>query len=512
MCGIAAIIQRTTTIDTAAGQKRAEHLTEMLARIKTRGDAENFAEIATGPGYALGTNRLAIVDRAHGRQPLRDASGDVSVVFNGEIYNYLALRAELETQGYVFATHSDTEVLLHGYQHWGDALCQRLDGMFAFVVVDARHGRLLAARDHIGIKPIYYAQEEDRWLFASEQKSILPWSKNVQTVLPGTFVRETGAVTRYFDLGAAPRTAHNGAITQLSGALRELLATAVKNHVQTDLPIAVMFSGGIDSTVVLHFARQYHHDVTAVTVGLEGAADIDVARRYCAEHDVRHVVRHFTEEELIRRVPAAVRGGEFFEAIDVIDTAIASFAYEAVQELGIKVALCGEGSDEILAGYDLFRKHPHPVALTEYRVGNLHRTDLQRVDRAAMMHSVEARVPFLDRDVLRFAYGLPLNVKLRDGIEKWILREAVRDLLPAYIADRPKVRMPDGSGVKNVLIAHAEREAARRPLALDAPLFDTPQARFFLAQYLEAGFPLPTERHRRKGFDYSETGYFEFVS
>ncbi len=512
MCGIAAIIERKTNGHPAASEQRQKDLMVMLSLIRRRGDEQGYGETGAGPGYVMGTNRLAIVDREHGRQPLRDRSGHISVVFNGEIYNHLELRAELQAHGYVFQTHSDTEVLVHGYQHWGEKLCQKLDGMFAFVIVDSANGSFLAARDHIGIKPLYYAMAEDRWLFASEQKCILPFSNDVMTLLPGTYIRETAAVERYFDLGEPRRGAHEGATEPLARRLRELLDAAVRKRVQTDLPIAVMFSGGIDSTVVLHLARQYHTNITAVTVGLEGAADIQVAKRYCEEYGVRHVVRHFSEEELVARIPDAVLGGEFFEAIDVIDTCIASFAYAEVERLGIKVALCGEGSDEILAGYDLFRHHPDPVELTEYRVSNLHRTDLQRVDRAAMMHSVEARVPFMDKEVLRFAYGLPMNVKLHGTTEKWILREAFRGILPAYIADRPKIRMPDGSGVKNILMVHAEREAGRQDLGFGSPLFDTPQSRFFLGKYMAAGFPPPDTRHRRKGFDYSDTGYFNFIS
>jgi asparagine synthase (glutamine-hydrolysing) len=129
-----------------------------------------------------------------------------------------------------------------------------------------------------------------------------------------------------------------------------------------------------------------------------------------------------------------------------------------------------------------------------------------------MMNSIETRVPFLDRALLEFAYAVPMRMKLRDGVEKWILREAFKGDLPPYILNRPKIRMPDGSGLKNTLM-----EYARQPVDIDdgilrALAIDTPQGAFFLHQYMQAGFSLPTQRFKRPGYDYSDNGYFEFIS
>ncbi len=512
MCGIAAIIDLDGPAGTAAEREaRGAQLLAMLDKIRYRGDREHFGEIAVEDRFALGTNRLAIVDRDHARQPLRDGARRVQVVFNGEIYNHDALRRELQALGHRFETSSDTEVLLQGYLAWDTGLAARLDGIFAFVIVDEERQRFLAVRDHIGIKPLYYAHEDGRWLFASEQKCLLPYSARIHTVPPGTYVDE-GRLRRYFDVTAVPPAPDPEAdLAATVTRFHDYLDEAVRKQVQTDLPVVVMFSGGIDSTIVLHLARKYHPNVTALTVGFEGAADIDVARRFCRDYDIPHIVRHFGRDDLIDVMPSAVYQGEFFEAIDIVDTCVAYFGYREAHRNGFKLALCGEGSDEILAGYDLFRQHAQPAELMRYRVHNLHRTDLQRVDRASMMNSVEARVPFLDKDFLTFAYGLPLSLKLRDGVEKWILREAFRAELPPYIADRPKVRMPDGSGVKSTLMDYANQPVVLSG-AVSATGFETTQAVFFLKHYLDAGFPLPAERHRRAGLDYNEGGYFTFVS
>lgn len=508
MCGIAAMIDpRAGAESESAVRRREQELLSMLGRIRHRGDAGCFGERWAGPGVALGTNRLAIVDREHARQPQADAAGRVRVVFNGELYNHLDLRRELEGLGHVFRTFSDTEVLVHAYLEWGADFPGRLDGMYAFVLYDARRGSFLAARDHIGIKPLYYTVRDGVYSFASEQKCL--WGHgDVVTMAPGTRMLD-GVVSRYADLEAEPPDLTPD---EAVAAYRTLFHEAVRKQVQTDLPIAVMFSGGIDSAAVLHVARKYHPRVTAVTVGVPGAADIVVARRYCEEFGVPHIVADLDREALIESIPDVVYGSEHFEAIDVFDACFGNFAYREVSRHGFKVALCGEGSDEVLAGYDLFRTHEDPVDLMRYRVGNLHRTDLQRVDRSSMMNSVETRVPFMDRDLLTFSYNLPMDTKLRGGVEKWVLRQAFEGDLPPYIANRPKARMPDGSGLKNTLV-----EYARRPADVDEDLLrelgiETQEGAFLLSVYLKAGFPVPKERHKRPGYDYPVNAYFEFVS
>lgn len=510
MCGIAAVIEPGAAAEDAQRTRdRERQLTLMLDKIRHRGDPDCFGELWAGSGVAMGANRLAIVDRPHARQPQADSEASARVVFNGELYNYRELRRDLEQRGRDFRTTSDTEVLVHAYLEWGPAFVDRLDGMFAFVLFDHRQRSILAARDHIGIKPLYYAVAADVHYFVSERKSLLGLSAEIRDLAPGTYLWQ-GAAVRYFDLADAPPAPANDA--EAVARFRELFDSAVSKQVQTDLPVAVMFSGGIDSAAVLHVARRHHPSVTAVTVGFAGAADVQVAQRYCAEFGVPHVVAELDGAALIDRIPAVVYGSELFEAIDVADACFGDFAYRQAKQHGFKVMLCGEGSDEVLAGYDLFKTCDDPHELMRYRVGNLYRTDLQRVDRSSMLNSIETRVPFMDRPLLEFSYALPMRLKLRDNVEKWILREAFRGDLPPYIAERPKMRLPDGSGLKNFLIDYA-----RRPVDLDEELLsglgiDTEEGAFFLQQYLEAGFPVPRERFKRPGFDYPANGYFEFVS
>ena len=508
MCGIAAIIDPTPDT-TSAGRirERERELIAMLDRIRHRGDPECFGERMVDAEIAFGTNRLAIVDREHARQPQSDPDEQVWVIYNGELYGFPKIRRELERLGHRFRTASDTEVIVHAYLEWGEAMLDRLNGMFAFVLYDRRQKSFLAARDHVGIKPLYYLETEGVYRFASEQKCLLRYQGEIHTLEPGTYLKN-GNLTRYFTFNEEPSAISDRDAVQ---RYRELFDNAVRDQVDTDLPVAVTFSGGIDSAAVLCTARKHHPSVTAVTIGFEGAADVEVARRYCREHGIPQIISQLDRAALIDIIPEIVYGAEFFEAIDVMDTCVGYFAFKLAKEHGFKLALCGEGSDEVLAGYDLFKSHPDPLDLVRYRVNNLHRTDLQRVDRSSMMNSVETRVPFMDRRLLEFSYNLPMSMKLRGGVEKWLLREAFRDRLPGYIVNRPKVRMPDGTGMKNTLA-----EYASQPVDLDGIAehlgIDTPQGAFFLKLYLEAGFPIPKERFKRPGYDYSPNGYFEFVS
>ena len=160
MCGIAAIIDHSPS---------ELHLVEMLSIIIHRGDLENFGERRCGSFYAMGTNRLKIVDRPYGRQPISNADHSIHLVMNGEIYNYQHLKQQLQRKGYLFQTNSDTEVLLQSYIEWKEEVIYHLDGIFAFIIIDEKNNDFFAARDHIGIKPLYFARvkEKDAYYFAS---------------------------------------------------------------------------------------------------------------------------------------------------------------------------------------------------------------------------------------------------------------------------------------------------------------------------------------------------------
>jgi len=188
-----------------------------------------------------------------------------------------------------------------------------------------------------------------------------------------------------------------------------------------------------------------------------------------------------------------------------------SNAYKTAAELGFKVILTGDGSDEYLAGYDLFKQSAEPEKLMEYRVGNFYRTDLQRLDRCTMRYSLEARSPFMDKALIEFGYSVPMRLKIKNGVEKWILREACRELLPDYMRNRRKVRTPQGTGLLFRLKEYMDSlDAGVSPDILAKLQITSPGERYLLSKYLEFGYPLPEVRHRKLGLDFHQDGYWVF--
>lgn len=507
MSGIAAFIN----ISSEDMLHAREIVTSMLVSIGHRGEG---GYVLKGSAQAvLGCRRLIFQDNKQQLLSNEVEQKTTFAVLDGAIYNRQELRAELEALGCQFHSPFDEEIVAYGYEIWGEKLVEHLDGMFVFIVYSASRQQFLAARDPLGIKPLYYLIKDGAGIFlASEMKALLP-AEEIATLPPGHILTSNG-VQPYFQL---PKQVHSLEADEKSiqVTFKELLSKAVEKQVQVDGSIGVMLSGGLDSTVLLHLARQFHPNVIAFTVGFKGAEDVEVARRYCEETGVNQEIVFLQQNELVQGLPYAAFVGEFFEPINTMDTCTVSPAFCRAQELGIKVMLCGDGSDELLAGYDFFRTYPDPHYLMWYRLNNNHRTDLQRIDRSSLHFGVEARLPFFDLAFLQYAYRVPFSMKLRGEVDKWILREAFRGELPDYITQRPKIRLPDGSGVQTLLLDYARQQKCEVSSHLLARLGIDPADGamiYFLAQYLKWGYPPPTERYKRSGLDYSENGYFTFVT
>ena len=239
MCGIAV----------AVGWPEAETAVRaLLAGMGHRGDVTD-PSVSPRPGVAMATRRLKIVDMEGGQQPKLSANGQILVSFNGEIYNHLELRRELETLGLAFRSDSDTEVLANALSVWGPAALQRIEGMYAFVAYDAGAGEFLAARDPFGVKPLYLIERGGGYLFASEIRPLLQASEtgNVMLLPPGHWFTR-----RALNPFARPHAPPAVDVRTLDKVMR----TAVHSRVPPDLPFALLFSGGIDSSLVAHYARE----------------------------------------------------------------------------------------------------------------------------------------------------------------------------------------------------------------------------------------------------------------
>ena len=370
----------------------------MLAAIVHRGPDEEGILVA--PPVVAATRRLSIIDLPGGSQPVWNESGTVAVVYNGEIYNFRELRQQLEASGHQFRTRSDTEVIVHAYEQWGEDCAAKFRGMFAFAVVElpqGRNGRATAvflARDPLGIKPLYYARTSEAFLFASEVRALLA-SRCVSpqlsaeavpsyllfgsvcepaTMVQGVFSLPPGhslkiraddplAVpqpklywdfTRHFaePTGTRQKTVPHDSAAAAS-AVRSLLEDSVRGHLIADVPIGVFLSSGLDSTVIAALASRVQKGVHTFTVAFSDSefSEAEIARNTAERLGTQHSELTLSGAEMVARLDEAVASFDQ-PSMDGINTFFVSWA---ARQAGLKVALSGLGSDELFGGYTSFR-------------------------------------------------------------------------------------------------------------------------------------------------------------
>ena len=537
MCGIAGFISPARA-DAAA-------LAPMLARIAHRGP-DGQGTFVEGPA-ALGHCRLAIIDLQGGAQPLYSEDKNFVVVFNGEIYNYRELTAELTALGHTFTTRTDTEVLLHGWEQWGRELLPRLRGMFAFALWDRRAQVLFCARDMFGIKPLYYCRCADgTLLFASEIKAFLDhpsfekqlntaqlplylscqyspgrdtFFAGVQKLLPGHFLEFSEGIvrtTRWVQPAFLP-----GDTPPAPDELEAVLRQSAEAHKIADVEVAGFLSGGVDSAYLTALARP------ARTYTISYAEP-----KYDESFHARALARNLGLRNRVR----CISPGEFWDAVPAVqyhmDEPMADAAAVALYFLNreaardVKVVLSGEGADELFGGYNIYRDpftarwynrlppwlrgglgaaasllppgpgvnflvrrglsleeryfgptallterekrrllpgyegDGDPVCLTESSwdmtedqdpVTRMQQVDLQlwlagdillKADKMSMAHSLELRVPYLDKEVFALAAALPAAAKANARMTKIALRQAAARTLPPSAAARKKLGFP----------------------------------------------------------------------
>ncbi len=314
------------------------------------------------------------------------------------------------------------------------------------------------ARDYIGIKPLYYAHQENRrspLYFASELKALTSLGMTVQEFPPGTcYDSETGFHT-YYTVPDQP--ARDLTLADHLRRVRETVEAAVKKRLLSDVPLGAFLSGGLDSSIIAAVAAQHMPELHTFSVGIEGSRDIEAARRVSQHIGSIHHEYIYSASEVVETLPEIVYYLESFDR-DLVRSAIPTWFAARLAAQEVKVILTGEGADELFAGYRYHKDIANPQDLrTELRrsIGRMHNINLQRVDRMTMRHGIEARVPFLDRSVIEMASTVPTPWKLRevDGIpvEKWILRTAFEDLLPKEIVWRDKEQFDEGSGMVDLL-------------------------------------------------------------
>ena len=456
MCGIALILG-------PAAADAEDRFAGMLTTLAPRGERR---ETHRGPGLLAGTQRLRIVDRDAAVQPWTWADGRWVLCYNGELFNYRELGAQLAALGAPPGGDGDTAVLAAAFAQWGEQAVGRFRGEFAFAIADTAGQRVYLARDPLGVKPLYWARSGGALHVASEIKALVPLGQPVHEVPPGHHGWAGAAagpdLAAYTSLaGGSGGTGWGGRGAEIGAALvtdpaeaaklvRAAFEDSVRVRVDTDLTVGVILSGGLDSSLTLLHVAQMHPDCVAFTIGAPGSDDLRYARRLCAELGVRHEVVELAPRQIGRaEIRAAIEMSELTEYGDIINAVVSVPLFRRVSDAGVKVVLTGDGSDELFGGYAMYHRASPDQArrLFLHKIRNLARTELQRVDRTSMGHGVEARVPFLDPALVELALALPMDLKVRDGQEKWILREAFADLLPGYVRDRPKNPMSHSSGL-----------------------------------------------------------------
>jgi asparagine synthase (glutamine-hydrolysing) len=393
MCGICGIV--------GIESKETSELIirRMLSSIVHRGPDEEGVLIS--PRVAVGVRRLSIIDLPAGNQPIWNETGTLAVVFNGEIYNFRALRSKLESMGHRFRTRSDTEVIVHAFEAWGADCVQHLDGMFAFAVVEFPQGRgtrpagIFIARDRLGIKPLYYAIQDGNFHFASEVRALIAsgrvpprisapavpsyllfgsvaepttFVENVLSLPPGHAVavsaeEHIGAVEpkTYWkpELGSKRRasasSSPNVGSTSASAPaerVRALLEQAVKSHLVADVPVGVFLSSGIDSTAIATLASRAQKGIHTFTVAFPETefSEADIARQTAKALCTNHSEVSISEQEMVSRLDEAIAAFDQ-PTMDGVNTYFVSWA---ARQAGLKVALSGLGSDELFGGYATF--------------------------------------------------------------------------------------------------------------------------------------------------------------
>jgi asparagine synthase (glutamine-hydrolysing) len=447
VCGIAGVVSDGPPV-------RREDVARMADRQAHRGPDGSGVWMSADGRAGLSHRRLAILDLSPaGAQPCSDDEKDVHLVYNGEVYNFRDLRAELERAGWRFRSRSDAEVVLRGYQEWGDSVVERLRGMFAFGIWDGPRQRLFLARDRLGIKPLHWAESDGVFVFASELKGVeagpiadrsldvsalwdfltygwvpapkTPWRSMRKLPAAHVLVREAGRTTvrRWWSPGFEASGARDR--RRLEAELLERLEEAVRLHLLSDVPVGALLSGGIDSSAVTAFAARAGAGLRTYSVGFEEAAvsEAPFARRVAELFGTEHV----EETSRLEDARAAFDGlagwmDEPFGDTSIVPTALVC----EVARRGVKVALSGDGGDELFAGYRRYAKF----------VRQRRRDVLPRAVRVGIAPHLARRLPPASpgrRSLLRWGMDDPArHVFLNGGMT----RQEKEDALPEAIVAR----------------------------------------------------------------------------
>lgn len=459
--------------------------------------------------------RLSIVDTEHGAQPLYNQDKSHVLAVNGEIYNHKELAQKLNVD-YEFQTGSDCEVILPLYAEFGTSFIDKLQGMFAFCLYNAKDNSYLIARDHIGIIPLYTGLDEDgNFYVASEMKALMPICKTVEEFPPGHILdSKVGKIEKYYKRNWEQYSAIKDNFTNLTN-LRESLEESVKSHLMTDVPYGVLLSGGLDSSLISAITQKFasrrieENDLSeawwpkvhSFACGLEGSPDLIAAQKVADSIGTIHHSVLFTEQEGIDALKEVIYHLETYDVTTIRASTPMYLMARKIKAMGIKMVLSGEGADEIFGGYLYFHKAPNAQEFHEElnrKLDKLHMFDCLRANKSMSAWGIEARVPFLDKNFMDVAMRINPEDKMcgNGKMEKAVLRSAFEGYLPKEILWRQKEQFSDGVGYSWIdgLKTHVKSQVTDQQLAAAEFKFphntpDTKEA-YFYRSIFEEHFPL----------------------
>jgi asparagine synthase (glutamine-hydrolysing) len=424
---------------------------------------------------ALGHVRLAIVGGTCGQQPFRSCDGRLTVEHNGEIYNYKTIRKRL-MKHHKFSTQTDSEVIIHLLEHYflkkNDLLyaikrtVAELDGVYAFVVKEEESGTLALVRDKMGVRQIYYG-EDDRFIaFASERKAL--WKIGIKEptkrVLPGyAVIISPDGNLQEFKIANLPIQLNKKVYKTMASAIsvyKKTLLASMKKRTQDFEKVGIIFSGGIDSVIIAWLAKKTVPEVICYTGGISGSNDIVYARQIAKKLNLKLRVNELDQDEVEQMIPEVINTIEDTNAGQV-EVAIPVYAaVKLAHEDGINVMFSGQGADELFGGYPWYARVVEKEGYQKLRdhmtqdLVLLYKETLEREDKITMAHSIEMREPFLDIEVIRCSMGMDLKLNIKgptDNMGKHIHRKLAQKLgIPKNIAYRIKEAAQHGSGMHDI--------------------------------------------------------------
>lgn len=437
MCGFVGCIHNEPKIIDSGIEDKLKEMNDIITHRGPDDEGYFFDQYVN-----FGFRRLSIIDIESGHQPLSYENERYWIIFNGEIYNYIELRKELAERGYEFATDSDTEVILALYSALKEQSVRKLRGMFAFVIWDKEEERIFGARDHFGIKPFFYSEQEEVTYFASEKKSLLlamdgdidvnslqhylsfqyvpepdTLTNNIKKLPPGHyFIKEPGSrmeIEKYWKPNFQPSNSSDSKIAQ---EIQDVLIDSVNVHMRSDVPVGSFLSGGIDSSFIVSIAKQFNPKIKTFSVGFErdGFSEINVAQETAEALNLENISYVISPEEFLAELPKII-----WHMDDPLADPAAIPLYFVAREARkqVTVVLSGEGADELFGGYNIYME-PQSLKAFTYMPSPLKR--LLKTFSSILPEGVKGK-SFIERGVTPLEERYIGNAKMFEEKEKKLL-------------------------------------------------------------------------------------------